>query len=132
VTFAVMSIPSLILAKGFIAPQVKSGSVLTAATELGNLREPLRFAQILGIWPAGDFRVVPDDELLTYVGLMGLTIAALTGLAIALERRAGALVGYGLGALGGCLLSSRAARHGSTARPWPPPLLSFSRLGSPR
>lgn len=44
VAFALMSIPSLILAKGFIAPQVKSGSVLTAVTELGNLKAPCRSA----------------------------------------------------------------------------------------
>ena len=108
VAFALMSIPSLILAKGFIAPQVKSGSVLTAVTELGNLKAPLPFSHVLGIWPAGDFRVTPDQETLTRLLLLVLAVAAAAGLGLAVERRAGALAGYVVGGLAGCgLLISR-------------------------
>ncbi len=106
--FALLSIPSLILAKDFIAPQVKSGSVLTAVTELGNLRAPLPLAHVLGIWPAGDFRSTPDQETLTKLVLVVLACAAAAGLALGVQRRAGALVGYVVGGLVGCgLLISR-------------------------
>jgi len=108
VVFVVLSIPSLVLAKAFIAPQVKSGSVLTAVTELGNLRAPLPFSHVLGIWPAGDFRVTPDQEALTKLLLLVLVFAGVAGLLLAIERRAGALAGYFVGGLVACgLLISR-------------------------
>ncbi len=108
VVFVLLSIPSLVLAKDFIAPQVKSGSVLTAITELGNLRAPLPFTHVLGIWPAGDFRVTPDQQTLTNLLLLVLAVAGAAGLVLAVQRRAGALAGYVVGGLAACgLLISR-------------------------
>lgn len=98
----VLSIPSLLLAKLFLQPQVQSGSVLTAATELGNLRGSLPATHLLGIWPAGDFRTTPDQAVLTTVLLVVLVLAAAAGLGLAVQRRAGALVGYAAGGLVAC------------------------------
>lgn len=102
VLVVLLSIPSLVLAKTFLQPQVASGSVLTAATELGNLRGPLSASHLLGIWPAGDFRTTPDQLTLTTLLLVLLVLAAAVGLALAVQRRAGALVGYAVGGLVAC------------------------------
>ncbi len=102
VTVALLSIPSLKLAALFLGPQVKSGSVLRLPTELGNLRGPLPFSRVLGIWPAGDFRLAPAHEALTNVLLLVLALAAAAGLAVAITRRAGALAGYLAGGLVAC------------------------------
>ena len=103
-----LSIPSLVLAKTFLQPQVASGSVLTAATELGNLRAPLPLSHLLGIWPAGDFRTDPEQATVTTVLLVLVVLAAAAGLGLAVQRRAGALVGYVVGGVAACgLLVSR-------------------------
>ena len=100
----VLSVPSLLLAKTFLQPQIASGSVLTAVTELGNLRAPLPATHLLGIWPAGDFRTDPEQAVLTTLLLVLLVLAAAAGLGLAVQRRAGALVGYVVGGLTGCAL----------------------------
>lgn len=102
--FVLVSIPSLVLARVFLEPQVQSGSVLTLASELGNLAAPLPLRHVLGIWPAGDFRTTPDQPGLTSLLLAGVAIAAAGGLGLAVERRAGAVAGYLLGGLAGCAL----------------------------
>ena len=104
VAFAALSIPSLLLAKSFLTPQLKAGSVLTADTELGNLRAPLPVGHLLGIWPAGDFRVTPDHDGLTQLLLALLVCAAAGGFGLAVARRAGALGGYLVGGLVACAL----------------------------
>ncbi len=101
---ALLSIPALQQVSVFVGGQLKAGSVLTVATELGNLRAPLSPAHVLGIWPAGDFRATPDQETLTRVLLVGLLAAAAAGLALALRRRAGGLTGYVAGGLIACAL----------------------------
>ncbi|MCW3038577.1 MAG: hypothetical protein JWM31_482 [Solirubrobacterales bacterium] len=105
---AALSVPSLLLARLFLAPQLKSGSVLTANTELGNLRAPLPFAHVLGIWPAGDFRLTPDYNGLIRGLLLFLSLAAAGGIGLAASRRAGPLLGYVVGGFVACqLLISR-------------------------
>ena len=98
---AALSVPSLLLAETFLVPQIATGSVLTVATELGNLRGPLGLDRVLGIWPAGDFRVEPDARTLTFALLVGLLAAAVAGVGVAVERRAGGLLGYVAGGLAG-------------------------------
>lgn len=87
----VLSLPALLTAPDFIR-HVTAGDVLTSRDELGNLIRPLRFAQVFGIWPAGDFRTDPDHTGLTYV-LVGLVdAAAAAGVVRAVLARAWGLV----------------------------------------
>nr|MBA2349600.1 hypothetical protein [Solirubrobacterales bacterium] len=102
----VLSVPSLLLARSFLRPA--ASSVLSASTELGNLRGPLPATHLLGIWPAGDFRTSPDQAAITTILLVVLVLAAIGGLGLAVQRRAGALIGYAAGGLLACgLLASR-------------------------
>jgi len=74
--------------------------------ELGNLVAPLRGIQVLGIWPAGDFRVnPPDSSALTHVLIYLVIVCACVGLLAALRQRAWALVLYPVSALTGVLLT---------------------------
>ena len=50
------SIPAIVLAATFYREET-AGSSLTSATAIGNLIHPLSYLQVLGIWPAGDFRI---------------------------------------------------------------------------
>ncbi|MCW3011909.1 MAG: hypothetical protein JWO90_2313 [Solirubrobacterales bacterium] len=98
----VLSIPSLVLIDNFYFAVKGSGSVLRAPTELGNLRAPLPFEHLLGIWPAGDFRSTPKQAALTNFLLTVLVIVGAAGLAVALQRRAGALLAYTAGGVLAC------------------------------
>ncbi|HEX3173424.1 MAG TPA: hypothetical protein VHQ43_04300 [Solirubrobacterales bacterium] len=61
-----------VVSSGLVPP---TSSPLTDAHAEGNLRGPLNALQVLGIWPAGDFRFDPDGTIVTAV-LIALTIAA--------------------------------------------------------
>src|SRR5439155_4857908 len=61
-----LSVPSLVTASVFIR-RASATEVFTSNTELGNLGRPLDKLQILGIWPANDFRVDPKNLAATYV-----------------------------------------------------------------
>src|SRR5439155_12342684 len=74
---AVLAIPSLTTASPFLSA---GRTVLTSNTELGNLVEPLNGLQVLGIWPAGDFRFDPSDMAATYALLVVLGAAGLGAL----------------------------------------------------
>ncbi len=64
-----------------------ANNVLTREGDLGNLFAPLQGWQILGIWPAGDFRLpVTTHYRITYV-LIGLALASAVLGAIWLVRR---------------------------------------------
>jgi hypothetical protein len=79
--------------------------------ELGNLVRPLDPAQLLGIWPTGDFRLSPSDARGTAL-VLGITLAAASlGLLFALARRAGPFVLY----VASCVIGA----------------VAFSALGSP-
>jgi hypothetical protein len=95
----VLSVPSLLLARGFLND---TSSTLTKETELGNLIHPLSKLQFFGIWPVGDFRLRPSDMTPTYL-LIGVLIAAgLAGLAWAWRRRAWGFALYTAAAIVGC------------------------------
>jgi len=62
--------------------------------ELGNLLGPLRPAQLLGVWPTGDFRVDPSEMSTTIVVLAVALVACGIGLFYAFRERASALLIY--------------------------------------
>jgi len=79
-----LAVPPMFAAGAFSPTQ----EGLTDAGELGNLIEPLGLAQIVGIWPSGDFRVAPGNGALTAY-LVGLAVvAALAGAVVCWRRRA--------------------------------------------
>jgi hypothetical protein len=105
---ALFSIPSLVLA-GFVS---KGSESFTGNEDLGNLIEPLNFFQAFGIWPAGDFRLEPDQQALTWVLIVAVVALAVGGVAEALRRRAWGLLGFVATAAFGCLFFS------VTGAPW--------------
>jgi hypothetical protein len=84
-----------------------SGSQESLATALGNLGDPLSGAQVIGIWPAADFRTLPNARGFSYT-LIALAIAlAVAGIAHAFRRRSwGALLYIATAGLG-CLVITR-------------------------
>jgi hypothetical protein len=82
-----------------------TSSPLTSATAIGNLIEPLSPFQIFGIWPVGDFRLRPDQGVITAIAI---AIAAAFGLwAVVAARRRGAwglLLYWGAVVLGAVVL----------------------------
>jgi hypothetical protein len=81
---------AVVLAVGLIRGAqsfVSSNGALTS-TQLGNLVHPLNWLQVLGIWPAGDFRVdPPSSPSITHLLIVVVVIAALIGLLVAWRRR---------------------------------------------
>ena len=92
---AVLSIPTL--ATGALSPP--TSSPLDADQAKGNLIESLEPAQVLGIWPAGDFRLDPVAELPTYVLCAVVLLLGLLGLVYAARARAWPLFMFCAGAL---------------------------------
>ena len=84
---------------------------------LGNLFHPLSRLQLLGIWPAGDFRGRPSEIALTYVLLALVVVAAAFALVTAVRWRVWGLPLYVTAGVAGwvCVALSDAAGHGS---PW--------------
>ncbi len=84
-----MAIPAV--SEGLLPP---SAEPLTDPNSLGNLVAALNPVQLLGIWPAGDFRFHPEPVIATAV-LIALGIAAAAiGLWLAWRRRSTALLLY--------------------------------------
>jgi hypothetical protein len=103
---AVLALPSLLTAEVFLRP---AAGVVTSDQELGNLIEPLRVGQIAGVWPAGDFRVDPDDAGLTSLLVVLTVLAASAGIAVALARRRWGPAAFGAGTLASGLVIVAAA-----------------------
>ncbi len=87
---AVLSIPALVLAS-FVS---KGSDSFTGNEDLGNLIEPLNFFQVFGIWPTGDFRLEPDNMLLTSVLIVAVVAFAVGGVAVAWQRQAWGLLTF--------------------------------------
>ena len=100
---ALLAVPSLVIASSFV--QVTTNGDVTQANNAANLGHPLNDLQVLGIWPATDFRVQPDNVALTHVlfGVLGLALAL--GLVFAWRRRAWELPLYLATAVGGFILA---------------------------
>jgi hypothetical protein len=92
----VLSIPTLVASPAFLANRIFEFDYLA------NLVRPLNAAQIVGIWPTGDFRFTPDKAAVTYALIAVAAFAAAAGLAWALSRRAWELPLFSAGAVVSC------------------------------
>ncbi len=96
---ALLSVPSIAIAQKFL--RGASGNEVTSQSEVANLGHPLDILQVFGIWPATDFRVAPNDLLLTYALIGLLVAAAAVGLILSWRRQAWAVPLYLAAAAGG-------------------------------
>jgi hypothetical protein len=114
VAAAVLSIPSLLIGLAFF--RFASNDPLTSGS-VANLGHPLSVLQMIGVWPATDFRLRPHHAPLAYL-LMGLVCASAIFCALfAAKRGANALVFYGLCGVGGILIVL-ALDHVGFGSPW--------------
>lgn len=90
----VLMLPSLVIARQFY--ELTQSNILTVDQRLGNLFGPLELRQMLGVWPAGDFRMRPVRENLTLLLLVIVSAAAAAGLVRSVRRRDWGLVLYPL------------------------------------
>ena len=81
--FGVLSVPTWRV----IGLQVQGAgaSGLRGSQDLGNLFAPLKFQQIFGVWPTGDFRAVPSAGALTWLLVAVVAAGALAGVVIAIR-----------------------------------------------
>src|SRR5919202_5580438 len=111
-TFAARAVAVFGLAAGVLAiPAVAAAftwldhsDAFTSGSELGNLIRPLRFVQLAGIWPNGDFRRSPHDLAPTHVLVGVVFVAAAGALVWAWVRRSWELLLYAGGALLGAVV----------------------------
>jgi hypothetical protein len=82
----------------------KNRSVLTGGGELGNLLAPLHLRQIAGIWPAGDFRLMPSQAAIADLLIVLALVLGAGALVIAVRRAQRSLVLYVLCSLTGALV----------------------------
>jgi hypothetical protein len=82
----------------------KNKGVLTGSHELGNLLGPLHLRQIAGIWPAGDFRMMPANVTVSNLLIALVLLLGAGGLITAVRRVHRALALYVLCALVGGML----------------------------
>ncbi len=91
------AVPAVVTAVVLAAPALAAGAqfyrgsnraTFTDTEELGNLIRPLRFVQVLGIWPSGDFRLEPTAPAATVLLLVLAALAVVAGVALAIARRA--------------------------------------------
>jgi hypothetical protein len=94
---ALLALPSLATASAFR----NGNSILTDPSDLQNLLRPLRWLQLAGVWPSEDFRSPPSAVGVTYLLVLLVFAAAVTGLVWAHRRGASGLVVYVLAALAG-------------------------------
>ncbi len=97
---AILCVP--VLAPGGFLPPTSAS--LSSETALGNLLHPLNGLQVVGIWPAGDFRLDPVDSAATYALIGATGVAALVGMIASWRRRAWTVPIYVVGALAACLV----------------------------
>ena len=94
----VLALPTLVAAPSFL------GNRIFEFDYLANLIQPLKVAQLAGIWPVGDFRFVPGREAMTYALVVLVALAAGGGVVWAVRQRLWALPVYAAGAVASCLL----------------------------
>jgi hypothetical protein len=97
---AVLAIPSFVAAADWLP---RSGA-FTSEGELGNLVGRLRWIQVAGIWPIGDFRYSPGDMAPVYVLIAVVFVAAAAAVAWTWSVRAWAPLLYAAGALVGAVV----------------------------
>ena len=91
-------VPSLAVARSVLGPGVLES--LRDSRELGNLVAPLSPLQMVGIWPAGDFRFRPDDLAATLALVGTAAVAAVIGVTVVVSRRAWEIGIYAASSLG--------------------------------
>ena len=94
----VLSIPTIVAAPAFLSQRVFEFDYLA------NLVAPLHAAQIVGIWPIGDFRFTPGHGAVTGVLITIAAVAAVVGLLWAVRRGAWELPVYVAGAVVSCFV----------------------------
>jgi hypothetical protein len=100
VASGVCAIPPIVAAFEWL-PRSKG---FRSGSEFGNLRGPLRWLQVFGIWPVGDFRSEPTDLALTHVLIAVVAAAGLAALAWALWARRWEIVLYVLAVAAGTVV----------------------------
>jgi hypothetical protein len=140
---ALLSIPSLALASTFAQSVNGAGNRLNQTggllgdTHLGNLGHALNNLQVLGVWPATDFRSSVHNPALTHILFVVVGLGLVSGLTIAWRRRVGTMPLYLAIGLGGFLLLLVLDRFGLSS-PWldakamaegSPAVLSFAVAG---
>ena len=93
-----LTAPTLLAVGFFGAP---AASTITDQERLANLIEPLSPLQIFGIWPAGDFRLRPDELAAADLLIAIAAVAVLLGAIWMWRNRKWTLLLYGVGAVGG-------------------------------
>jgi hypothetical protein len=83
VVFSVLSVPTWRVLG--LQLQGAGSSGLRGSEDLGNLFAPLKFQQIFGVWPTGDFRAVPSSSALTWLLVAIVAAGALAGVLIAIR-----------------------------------------------
>jgi hypothetical protein len=120
---AVLSIPSLALAVRFVesasgtAGRLNDTGGLFGSIHLGNLGHPLSNLQVIGIWPATDFRTSLHNAAFTHILFVILGLAIVVALATAWRRRAWTVPLYLAGGLGGFLFLLLLG-HVGLSSPW--------------
>jgi hypothetical protein len=87
---AVLAIP-VIVTGGLLPP---TSTPLTNQDDAANLDDALNPLQVLGVWPAGDFRVAPDASVVTAVLIALAILAAAAGIWALWRRRQSAPLLY--------------------------------------
>jgi hypothetical protein len=90
-TFVALLCVPVLAPGGFLPPTSAS---LSSATALGNLLHPLNELQLLGIWPAGDFRLDPAHSTTAYALIAVAAVGALIGLYAGWRTRAWSMLIY--------------------------------------
>jgi hypothetical protein len=83
--FAVLGLPTLVLFRQQLT--TFGDSSLRGAEDIGNLFGPLRFWQIFGVWPTGDFRVAPDAIGVTVLLVAVVAAGVAGGVVISVRAR---------------------------------------------
>jgi hypothetical protein len=94
----VLSLPTVVAAPSFLSNRIFEFDYLA------NLVQPLKAAQLAGIWPTGDFRFVPGHEAMTYALVVLVVMAAAAGVVWAVRRREWPVPVYAVGAIVSCFL----------------------------
>jgi hypothetical protein len=109
---AVLALPTWLLTQAFI----KGGGPLYTGNGLFNLKAPLSPFQVVGIWPAGDFRD-PTVSTAATVILIGVALGALVlGLDQAVRRFSWGVPVYVVTAVFGCLIVAAISSPWVTAK----------------
>ncbi len=97
---AVLAIP-VIVTGGLLPP---TSTPLTNQDDAANLGDALNPFQVLGLWPAGDFRVVPDASVVTAILAALAVLAAAVGVWALWRRRQSAPLLYAAALVSGAAI----------------------------